>query len=376
MPSPHRAGLRRLRSVALLVAVFALALWAELALNRGMGRFTFIAFGPAVAIAAVVGGLWPAVLMAGFSILASDYFLLGPGRLLAFDHVIEVAAVATFAVLSMVLAMLAGSLWRRGERNADARLAAEQAAAQFHRLAQSTAALAQARTSAEAIEAAIQEPLHWLNARAGVLFLIDEESKQLTVARAVGHPLRAGETWPIEAFGAESPFAECLRRRAPVVIKSAESRKTEFDEWARQGPWGDYEASLILPIVVDGDVAAFLQVDFAAPREFTAEDHEYVHMLCSRAAHALGRTWWHESVERARVDAESLKSRVDAELLERQRTELALRASETRYRALATRTTRLHALTASLFGSRQCHGSGPGRSSVRRTSSSGRARPS
>ena len=261
---------------------------------------------------------------------------------------IEVAAVATFAVSSMVLAMLAGSLWRRGERDADARLAAEQAAAQFHRLAQSTAALAQARTSAEAIEAAIQEPLHWLNARAGVLFLIDEESKQLTVARAVGHPLRAGETWPIEAFGAESPFAECLRRRAPVVIKSAESRKTEFDEWARQGPWGDYEASLILPIVVDRDVAAFLQVDFAAPREFTAEDHEYVHMLCSRAAHALGRTWWHESVERARVDAESLKSRVDAELLERQRTELALRASETRYRALATRTTRLHALTASL----------------------------
>ena len=71
-------------------------------------------------------------------------------------------------------------------------------------------------------------------------------------------------------------------------------------------------------------------------------------MLCSRAAQALNRTWWYESVERARVDAEHLKARADAELVERHSTELALRASETRYRALATRTTRLHALTASL----------------------------
>jgi signal transduction histidine kinase/ActR/RegA family two-component response regulator len=71
-------------------------------------------------------------------------------------------------------------------------------------------------------------------------------------------------------------------------------------------------------------------------------------MLCSRVAQALSRTWWYEAVERARLDAESLKARADVELVERQKTEQALRASETQYRALATRTTRLHALTASL----------------------------
>ena len=65
-------------------------------------------------------------------------------------------------------------------------------------------------------------------------------------------------------------------------------------------------------------------------------------------AQALDRTWSHEAADRARADAESLKARADAELVERQKTEQALRASETRYRALATRTTRLHALTASL----------------------------
>ena len=104
----------------------------------------------------------------------------------------------------------------------------------------------------------------------------------------------------------------------------------------------------MLPIAVDRQVIGFLQIDFDEPREFSADDHEYIHMLCSRTAQTLQRMWWYESVDQARVDAESLKERADVELAERQKTEVALRASETRYRALATRTTRLHALTAGL----------------------------
>ena len=104
----------------------------------------------------------------------------------------------------------------------------------------------------------------------------------------------------------------------------------------------------MLPIAADRHVIGFLQIDFDAPREFSTDDHEYIHMLCSRTAQTLQRMWWYESVEQARVDAESLKERADVELAERQKTEVALRASETRYRALATRTTRLHALTAGL----------------------------
>ena len=105
---------------------------------------------------------------------------------------------------------------------------------------------------------------------------------------------------------------------------------------------------MILPIAVERRVVAFLQLDFKSPREFTVDEHEYLYVLCSRAAQAIDRTWSHEAADRARTDAESLKARADAELVERQKTEQALRASETRYRALATRTTRLHALTASL----------------------------
>jgi signal transduction histidine kinase len=62
----------------------------------------------------------------------------------------------------------------------------------------------------------------------------------------------------------------------------------------------------------------------------------------------LERARQHESAQQAREEADGLRERADKEIAQRQKTEQALRASETRYRALATRTTRLHALTAAL----------------------------
>lgn len=227
-------------------------------------------------------------------------------------------------------------------------MAAERAAAQSHRLAQTTAAFGHARTSSEAIATAIHEPLHWLRAAAGVFFLLSDDRQRITVARAVGYELEHRESWNINEWGDGSPFNDALRRLGPVVIRSAETRPAGYHAWSNAGPWKNHDASLVLPIAIDRQIVGFLQVDFDHPREFSTDDHEYIHMLCARIGQTLQRMWWYESVEQARVDAESLKQRADVELAERQKTEVALRASETRYRALATRTTRLHALTAGL----------------------------
>jgi signal transduction histidine kinase/ActR/RegA family two-component response regulator len=356
---PSSAGLwrRLIRPYSLAFGVFVLALWAELALYRSTAGFTFLLLAPATSFAAWVGGRIAGLATVLLAAVATDYFLLGPGTMLSFGTAAEAAALATFTAAWSAIAVLAGAVSMRTVDEIEARSVAERAAAQAHRVAQTTAALGLARTSSEAIESIAQEPLHWLRADAGVIFLVnhpkadadvDEDATQITVARAVGYPLHAGESWPLDDFGPASPFRESLRRVTPVVIKSRHARKPEFAEWARRGPWEHHEASLVLPIVVDRRVVALVQLDFLSPREFTADDHEYIHTLCSRAAQALSRTRMYEAVERARADAESLKARADAELVERQRTEQALRASETRYRALATRTTRLHALTASL----------------------------
>jgi signal transduction histidine kinase/ActR/RegA family two-component response regulator len=256
-------------------------------------------------------------------------------------------AVACLAVF-VLAALLAVRVLKTVRRERSLRVAAESAAAQSHRLAQTSAALGHARTSTDAIATAIHEPLHWLRAGSGVFMLLSDDRRCLSVARAVGYRLDNRDSWEIDQWGEDSPYNESLRRLTPVVIKSASSRPAEYDAWSSAGPWSSHEASLVLPVAVDREVIGFLQIDFDAPREFSTEDHEYVQMLCSRTAQTLQRMWWYETVEQARVDAESLKERADVELAERQKTEIALRSSETRYRALATRTTRLHALTAGL----------------------------
>ena len=157
---------------------------------------------------------------------------------------------------------------------------------------------------------------------------LGEDRRRITAVQAAGYQINEGDSWDLDAFGDGSPFAESMRRLTPIVTASAQNRGTEYEQWSNAGPWRDREAGLILPIAIERRVTAFLQIDFDTPREFTVDDHEYIHSICSRTAQALNRTWWHESVERARADAEALKARADLELIERQKTELALRSSE------------------------------------------------
>ena len=348
MPSSVGLSGRRLKMWGRVLAIFALALWAEVSLHRFAPGFRFVAFAPAIALAAWMGGSVPALVLILLSVVTTDFLILGPGTIFTFGSFGEAISTVVFAAGWASMALLVGSIARRVERDAESRADAQRAATQALRVAQSTAALGQVLTSADAIEAAVQEALHWLGGSAGIFFLTSEDGRRITVARAVGYQVETGDAWDLEVFGERSPLLESIERMVPIIVRAPERRRAEYQEWAARGPWRGQEATVILPIVVERRVIGLLQVDYASGGDLTIEDHEYIHMLCSRTAQALGRTRWYEAVEQARVDAEGLKTRADAELVEHRKTEQALRSSETRYRALATRTTRLHALTASL----------------------------
>ena len=91
-----------------------------------------------------------------------------------------------------------------------------------------------------------------------------------------------------------------------------------------------------------------MQLEFRLPRQLTKDDRQYLSTLGVRAAQALDRSWQLEAAVRAREEADALRARSDEQLLERQGIEQALRASETRYRSFAARTSRLHGLAAAL----------------------------
>jgi len=337
---------RQLRVYVLSVPGVAVGVWAGLlAARHGIQPLWLTPLELVVALAALFGGFGPGLFALLEASLAVVFMFVETGTTFRFTTQGEIAVFATFVGGWLVFCLIAGLGFRRMYEDRERRIAAERAMAQSSRLAQLTAALAHARTPRSAIEAALQEPLHALRADAGMLLLISRDGTKAEVARAVAHPHRSEPTAVM--LSRKDPISDAVGRGAPVIIESRLARLAEYPVAAGHRP-DQFEATLDVPLLIGSRVVGVVQLDFETPRTFTPNDREYLSALATYAAQALDRTWQLEAAERARTDAENLRAHADEELAERKSVELALRTSETLYRALATRTSRLHALSAAL----------------------------
>lgn len=310
---------------AATVPAVALALWAALALAGTDARvLAATPFALAVAFSAAYGGLGPGLFALFQASLAIDFFLIEPGRLFRDMSAPQGASLVAFIVGWGIFSLLAGAVVRQAHRIREACADAESASAHAARMTQLTSALAQARTPRAAIEAAVQEALYAMQAAAGALLLVSADDRTATVARAVGYA--DGAIADTVALSDRGPIPDAIGRGVPVFV----------------------DGRAIVPVLIGSRVIAVVQLDFAHPRNFDEQDREYLLALAHGSAQALDRTWQLEVAERGRADAEHLRAQADRQLAERAIVEQALRASETRYRSLAARTSRLHALSAAL----------------------------
>ena len=305
-------------------------------------------FGLAVALAVWVGGRGPGLTAAILSLAASDFFIIEPGSLFTLQSPGQAFAWVVHGAAWLGFCLLAGRTHQRGERALARCLEAERAAARAERLAQLTAALAQARTSSGVIDAALQEPLHALRGDAGLFFMVAPEGGTIEVGRAIGYPDPQPETGTTRTADPRSPVSDAIHCGAPILIATPEAYTREYSADRSGGSPVFRGAFAAVPIVLGSRVLAVVQLEFREPREWTRDDREYLLALSPRTAQALDRTFQLESALRGRAEAETLRARADQELAERQKIELALRASETRFRALAARTGRLHGLASAL----------------------------
>ena len=243
--------------------------------------------------------------------------------------------------------MIAALVGLRARQRATARRrrleASEAAARQAERIAQSIGALAAARTPSSAIEAALFEPLQALEADAGLLVLVGHDGAPGEVVQAVGYGDDERRVRSALADTRKTPASDAVGRGSAIFVENPQARAAEYSRVD-----GRFGATAVVPLLIGSRVAAVLQLDFTRPRAFPAADRDYLATLGLRAAQALDRTWQLESALAALAEADALRARADQELGERQRIELALRSSETRYRALAARTSRLHWFAAAL----------------------------
>ena len=259
----------------------------------------------------------------------------------------EEFGLGALALAAALLCLWVYRVYRRLRRERATRIAAERTAAHAERIAQLTAALGRARSPAAVIEASVQEPLHAMRADGAMLLLVAEDGAAARVARAVAYepaPLLS----PPVSLRDNGPLRDAAQRGALIVLESRSARAANYDGAADDTLLPGYAALAAVPVIVAGRTSAVIRIDFREPRTFDSNDYAYLGVLAAQTAHGLDRTWEQESDQRARIEAEGLRERADQELSRRQMIEHALRASETRYRALASRTTRLHGLTAAL----------------------------
>src|SRR5688500_16175058 len=98
-------------------------------------------------------------------------FLAGLRALPRLDDPADAFLRAAYSVAWILFCVITARLYQRAAADRDRCRRAQRDAMQAERMAQLTGALAQARTPAAAIEAALQEPLHALSADAGLLLL-------------------------------------------------------------------------------------------------------------------------------------------------------------------------------------------------------------
>jgi GAF domain-containing protein len=204
----------------------------------------------------------------------------------------------------------------RVERNA--RTETERQLRHADGLQQLTAALSRARTPAEVISTCLPELLHGAEAASGALFVSADDGTEFDLAQAVGSsdpPVRS------------SALATEAVRSRDLVVRGEE---------------------VVVPLVMAGRPLGAVVMRRPDVRRIEGDDREFLLSAGRHIARALDRARLYEEADRARADAEASRARADLELHERQRAEEALRLSETRYRTLAARTSRLYTLSAGL----------------------------
>ena len=301
-------------------------------------QLSLIPLSLAIAASVLTGGFGPGILAVCLAAVAMDLVVLEPGVVFQFRDPAAPIEYVSFTAAWLVFCVFASTFHRRMRADRERRLHADRAAAQADRIGQLNAALAQARTPAAAIEAALHEPLHALGGDAGVLLLMTTDGTRAEVARSVGYSAEAAAKLADGTLGGAA--SDAIGRGAPVFVNSVDRQPADGSR--------NFAVTVAVPLMIGSRVVALIELDFAQPREFDNQDREYLDTLATRAAQALDRTWQYEYALRARAEAETQRARADQEIAERQTMELALRASEARGRALAARTSRLHGLTAAL----------------------------
>jgi signal transduction histidine kinase/CheY-like chemotaxis protein len=252
------------------------------------------------------------------------------------------------AIAAVALLLAARRLLYQARADRAARAESERQLRFSDLMQQLTATLSRARTPGDVIHVCLPELLFATSAAAGAVSLLSDDGETVEVVNAIGYSADAAQRGRTRAASSRSVIAEAIRLRDLAVVESHDDRAVDSRVDPDDALLAAYPVSIVIPLIASARPIGAIAVSLERPRRVEGDEREFLLNAGRHIAQALDRARLYEEAERARSEAEAFRIRADTALKDRLAIEEALRLSEARYRALATRTSRLYALSAGL----------------------------
>jgi PAS domain S-box-containing protein len=259
-----------------------------------------------IGFVAGVAGLVPGLVAGALALVLFDYLFLGTSREFEPQTFEDVVALVVFAAVAISLAEIISRLRRARAAaeeariaEADARVASEEAARRIVWLQRATAALVEAVTPQEVLDAIVAEGIVTSEARAGVIGLLAPDGETVEVVAAHGYERESLAGWERFPLDGPYPFSEIIRTGEPRFFRTSEELADRYPELpVRRAPTSAFAA---LPIPIAGRTGGALGLSFPGIREPSPEQQETELALARMAGQALERARLHEAGQELRV---------------------------------------------------------------------------
>jgi signal transduction histidine kinase/ActR/RegA family two-component response regulator len=311
-------------------------------------RFLLAAFPAAVMVTAWFGGLGPGILATLGGSVTAAYFFVRPVNQVRVEDPATAAALFVLTLVGLLVGVAVRQLRQQAHTERDARTETERQLRQSDQLQQLTATLSRAKTPTDVLGTCLPDLLHAVEAEAGAVLLISDDGTQYEIAHAMGYADRAADDGQRRPVSRDSPLAAAIRQRDPLFVEKSDVLRVDAAQFVAEPALAWREGDVIVPLIAAGRAIGAVALSIGSTRQLAGEELDFLVRASRLTAQALDRARLYDEAEKARAEAEDLRVRADSDLRERQKAEEALRLSETRYRALAARTSRLYELSAGL----------------------------
>ncbi|HXG76666.1 MAG TPA: GAF domain-containing protein [Gaiellaceae bacterium] len=180
------------------------------------------------------------------------------------------------------------------EREREARDEAERAARVARRLQLVTASLSGALTRRQVAEVIAGQGVLALGAQAGAVFLLSEDGAALEPLAHVGYPPELVPQFSRAPLGVPGPTTEALQTGEIVTVGSGGELVERWPHYREAQRVSGDEATLAVPLPLDGRPGGVLYIAFRAARAFREQELDLARTLARQCGQALERASLYE----------------------------------------------------------------------------------